>query len=76
MHAKWLGLAQASKRGPVVAVSPRLAVFLGRWLQETVRPNLAPTTAHNDELFSRLYIAPDLGSRRLIGSACATCSSG
>jgi len=30
-----------------------------------VRPNLAPTTAKNYEMFTRLYILPDLGKRRL-----------
>lgn len=65
VHGKWLALTQAARRGPVAPVSPKLADFLGRWLEETVRPSLAPTTASNYELFSRLYIAPDLGSRRL-----------
>lgn len=65
MHTKWLALMQASKRGPVAPASPRLEGFLTRWLDETVRPNLAPTTASNYALFSRLYITSDLGSRRL-----------
>lgn len=65
VYTKWLTLTQASKRGPVAPVSPRLAGYLTRWLAETVRPNLAPTTANNYDLFSRLYIVPDLGSRRL-----------
>ena len=47
------------------AVAPSVGDFLRRWLDETVRPTLAPTTAANYELFARVYIAPDLGRRRL-----------
>ena len=65
VHAKWLALTQAAGRGPVAPVSPKLSEFMARWLVETVRPDLAPTTASNYELFTRLYIAPDLGPKRL-----------
>lgn len=65
VHAKWLSLTVAARRGAVAATSPRLAEFLARWLEETVRPDLAPTTASNYELFTRLYILRDLGSKRL-----------
>jgi len=36
-----------------------------RWLREVVVPGLAPTTSANYELFTRLYVVPDLGSKRL-----------
>ena len=49
----------------MVPVSPRLRDFLERWLDETVRPSLSPATASNYEMFSRLYIVPDLGDRKL-----------
>lgn len=35
------------------------------WLKDVVRPNLAPTTVKNYEMFTRLYILPDPGKRRL-----------
>ena len=56
---------QAAKAGPVAPRSMRLADFMARWLAETVQPDLAPTTAANYALFTRLYIGPDLGSKRL-----------
>lgn len=65
VHSKWVALTQAARRAPIAPVSPRLATYVERWLEETVRPDLAPTTANNYELFSRHYILPDLGSRRL-----------
>src|SRR3712207_5803746 len=38
---------------------------MGTVMSETVQPDLAPTTAANYALFTRLYISPDLGQRRL-----------
>ncbi|AXH96784.1 site-specific integrase [Ornithinimicrobium avium] len=65
VHEKWLRLHEQARRGPVVPVSPRLRDFLEQWLTETVRPGLSPATASNYEMFSRLYIVPDLGDRKL-----------
>ncbi|MGH8894138.1 MAG: N-terminal phage integrase SAM-like domain-containing protein, partial [Actinomycetes bacterium] len=65
VHEKWLRLHAAARRGPVVARSPALADFMERWLTEVVRPNLAPATSANYELFTRLYIVPDLGRRKV-----------
>ena len=65
VHEKWLKLTRASKRGPVAPTVPRLSDYLDRWLLETVRPSLAPSTAANYELFCRLYIAPDLGRKKV-----------
>ena len=65
VHDKWLRLHQQARRGPMAPVSPRLRDFLRRWLRETVKPNLSPTTASNYEMFARLYIVPDLGNRQL-----------
>lgn len=36
-----------------------------RWLCEVVVPDLAPTTSTNYDLFTRLYVVPDLGRKRL-----------
>ncbi|MDF2145084.1 tyrosine-type recombinase/integrase [Knoellia sp. p5-6-4] len=62
---KWKGLQRAAERGPVAPKTPTLAVFMADWLQTVVRPNLAPTTVKNYEMFTRLYVEPDLGRRRL-----------
>jgi len=61
VHEKWLALHELTRRGPVAPRSPALADFMERWLREVVIPGLAPTTSANYELFTRLYIAPDLG---------------
>ena len=65
VHEKWLALVAAARRGPVAPSVPQLSQYLERWLRETVRPNLAPSTVANYEFFSRVYIDPDLGSKRL-----------
>ena len=65
VHAKWLKLHERARHGPVVPVSPNLADFLSRWLDEVIKPGLAPATAANYEMFVRLYIVPDLGRRKL-----------
>lgn len=65
VHDKWLKLHEAARRGPVTPRPPALQDFMARWLTEVVRPNLAPATAANYELFTRLYIVPDLGRRKV-----------
>jgi integrase len=65
VHEKWLAMTAASRRGPVAPTHPRLSEYLQRWLNESVRPNLAPQTVANYEFFSRAYIDPDLGSKRI-----------
>jgi len=65
VHEKWLAMTAASRRGPVAPTHPRLSEYLERWLNESVRPNLAPQTVANYEFFSRAYIDPDLGSKRI-----------
>ncbi|GII94922.1 site-specific integrase [Sinosporangium siamense] len=64
-HKRWLKLHEAARKGPVVTKSQSLSAYLNRWLNEVVRPNLAPATASNYDMFVRLYIAPKLGSKRL-----------
>jgi hypothetical protein len=65
VHKKRLALHQAAQRGPVAPTSPTLAAFMTGWLEDVVRPNLAPSTASNYAMFTRLYIVPDLGARRI-----------
>lgn len=65
VQEKWRKLKEAAAKGPVAPKVPRLDVYLRAWLAEVVRPNLAPETAANYDMFVRLYIAPDLGAKRL-----------
>ena len=58
-------LARRAEVGPVPTVVPTLSLYMGTWLEEVIRPSLAPATAANYDLFTRLYILPDLGSKRL-----------
>ena len=44
---------------------PKLGEYLTGWLAEVVKPNLAPKTYDKYEMFTRLYITPTLGSKRL-----------
>jgi integrase len=61
----WLKLRDRAQHGPVSSDVPKLADFLIYWLQEVVLPNLAPKTYEKYEMFSRLYIVPYLGSKRI-----------
>jgi hypothetical protein len=65
VHDRWLKLVAAARRGPVAPSVPSLSQYLDRWLRETVRPNLAPSTVANYEFFGKAYINPSLGSKRL-----------
>lgn len=65
VQAKWTALQEGARRGPVVSKSPTVESFMADWLEEVVRPGLAPTTAQAYEMCHRLYIAPIIGSRRL-----------
>ena len=65
VRAKLLALQQAASRGPVPTTIPTLDAYMNGWLTDVVRPNLAPSTVKNYEMFTRLYISPELGQRRL-----------
>ncbi|MCA1703729.1 MAG: site-specific integrase [Actinobacteria bacterium] len=65
VHEKWLKLQQQARQGPMATSVPKLGEFLVYWLNEVVRPNLAPATYINYELFVRLHIIPGLGAKRL-----------
>jgi integrase len=54
-----------TSKGPVSSDTPKLADFLGYWLADIVKPNLAPLTHAKYESFSRLHIIPHLGEKRL-----------
>jgi integrase len=61
----WMKLRDEANRGPVASDVPSLEKFLSYWLEEIVRPNLAPKTCEKYELFTRLHIIPHLGAKRL-----------
>jgi integrase-like protein len=65
VHEKWLKLQQRARQGPIATSVPKLGEFLSYWLEEVVKPNLAPATYVNYELFTRRHITPLLGARRL-----------
>jgi integrase len=65
VHSKWLALQQRARQGPVATNVPALGEFLAYWLDEVVKPNLAPLTHATYETFVRLYIVPGLGAKRL-----------
>lgn len=65
VHAKWLKLHNAAKAGPVATKAVTVASWLDYWLREVIEPNRAASTYENYELFSRLYIKPGLGAKRL-----------
>lgn len=62
----WLKLRDEANHGPVSSDTQKLAEFLGYWLAEVIKPNLAPKTYEKYEAFSRLHIVPYLGDKRVI----------
>lgn len=62
---KWLKLRAKADAGPVASNVPKLEQFLDYWLREIVKPNLAPKTYEQYEMFSRLHTIPYLGNKRL-----------
>ena len=65
VHEKFLALHHTAASRPVPTTIPTLVVFLNGWLEDIVRPTLAPSTIKNYEMFTRLYIVPLLGKRRI-----------
>jgi integrase len=65
VHEKWVALHQKAKAGVVATRVPKLRQYLTYWLNEVIKPNRAPLTYVNYELFVRLYIIPGLGEKRL-----------
>jgi integrase len=65
VHTKWVNLTQAAARGPVANRVPTLGAYLAEWLEDVIRPNSAPATTANYAMFVRLYIVPELGTKRL-----------
>jgi len=60
-----LKIERAGMRGPVSTRTPTVAAYMRKWLDEVVRPNLAPSSVSNYDMFTRLYVVPALGDKRL-----------
>jgi integrase len=65
VHEKWIKLQEQAKRRPVPTTMPTVRQYFADWQRDVVTPGLAPATAANYEMFTRLYVAPALGHRRL-----------
>jgi hypothetical protein len=77
VREKYLKLHEASRRGPVITKAPTLRQFLDGWLEEVVAPSLSPATVASYRMCTRLYIAPQLGDKRLDRlSVCEMCRRG
>ena len=61
----WLALHTRARSGPIASAVPTVAQHITYWLAEVVEPNLAPKTYEKYEMFSRLYVIPGLGTKRL-----------
>ena len=66
VHEKWLKLQQRARQGPIATSVPKLGEFLVYWLEEVVKPNLAPATYVNYEMFVRRHITPVLRRRQVL----------
>jgi len=65
VHDKWIKLHGRAKTGPVPTKVPTVAEYVTYWLDEVVRPNLAPGSYVTYEVLARRHIVPGLGRRKL-----------
>jgi len=65
VYEKYVALQGRARQGAVATKLPTLDAYLTGWLDDVIRPNSAPTTAANYDMFVRLYIVPALGVKRL-----------
>lgn len=65
VHDKWIKLQERAKEGPMATKAMTVGKFVAYWLEEIVKPNLAPGTYVTYEGACRNYIVPGLGSKRL-----------
>lgn len=65
VHDKWIKLHERAKQGPVATKAMTVGKFAAYWLEEIVKPNLAPGTYITYEGACRNYIVPGLGAKRL-----------
>lgn len=76
VHEKWLKLQQRARQGPMATSVPKLGEFLAYWLDEVVRPNLAPPHTSITSYSSACISCRDLVLIGSIGSACGTSKHG
>ena len=50
VHSKWLKLHQQAQAGPVATRVPTVVKYLAYWLEEIVKPNLAPAIQRRVQL--------------------------
>jgi integrase len=65
VHDKWIKLHQRAKQGPVATSAPTLGVYMNSWLDDVIKPNVAPLTYQTYEALTRLHIIPEIGHHRL-----------
>ena len=65
VHTKWIKLQNEAKDGPVSTAVPKVGPYLFWWLDEIVKPSLAPLTHKTYETFVRVHIEPYLGDKEL-----------
>lgn len=65
VHDKWIKLHTRAKAGPVATKVPTVAEYIAYWLQEVVRPNLAPGSYETYEGLCRRNIVPGIGRKRI-----------
>ena len=65
VHDKWVKLQSSALEAPVATRVPTVGEHVRYWLADVVAPNLAPLTYKTYETFSRIYIEPHIGAKRL-----------
>ncbi|EGD45044.1 putative phage integrase [Nocardioidaceae bacterium Broad-1] len=65
VQEKWNKLKQQAARGPMAARVPTVESYAAGWLEDVIKPDLVHKTYENYELFTRLYIVPYIGKKRL-----------
>jgi hypothetical protein len=65
VHDKWIKLHGRAKAGPVATKVPTVAEYVSYWLNEVVKPNLAPGSYETYEGLCRRNIVPGVGRKRI-----------
>lgn len=65
VHGKWVKLYTQAQQGPISTATLKVSQYLHYWLAEKIEPNRAPSTYAGYETYTRLYINPVLGNKRL-----------
>jgi integrase len=65
VHEKQVELQNEAAKRPVPTKTPTVDEYLARWLSDVIEPNREPNTYSQYELFSRRYIIPGIGNKRI-----------